>query len=178
MIKLFKTKSIEKNLRRKNTLFKLIFLVSYLYLIINKSIAGQLINEFNFSSTSDGLYKLNDGRVFEASSLDGHIKNNLGNYGKINCNSLIETHKNELIFLKVICEISLDDGNKIWSALERSSSSFKSGIGESTIIDATGRYKKLKGTKCVYAVTKYENSSFVQEKCKINDEIFKKLKND
>ena len=44
------------------------------------------------------------------------------------------------------------------------------------MIDATGKYKKLKGTKCIYAVTKYKNSSFVQEKCKINDKIFNELK--
>tara|TARA_A100000164_G_C21408153_1_gene540858 strand:- start:3 stop:482 length:480 start_codon:yes stop_codon:yes gene_type:complete len=147
-----------------------------LFLIIGKVFSGQLINEFNFSSATDGLYKLEDGRVFEASSLAGHIKNNLGNYGKLKCNSLIETKKSELIFLKVICEISLNDGNTIWTVLERSSSSFKAGIGESTVIDATGKYKKLKGTKCIYAVTKYKNSSFVQEKCKIDDKIFNELK--
>ena len=91
------------------------------FLIINTVSAGQLINEFNFSASTDGLYKLKDGREFEASSLDGHLKNNIGSYGKIKCNSLIETKKSELIFLKVICEISLNDGNTIWSVLERSS---------------------------------------------------------
>ena len=68
------------------------------FMIINTVSAGQLINEFNFSASTDGLYKLKDGRVFEASSLDGHLKNNVGSYGKIKCNSLIETKKSELIF--------------------------------------------------------------------------------
>ena len=148
-----------------------------IFLIINTVSAGQLINEFNFSASTDGLYKLKDGRVFEASSLDGHLKNNIGSYGKIKCNSLIETKKSELIFLKVICEISLNDGNTIWSVLERSSSSFKAGVGESTVIDATGKYSKIIGTKCIYAVTKYKNSSFVKEQCEINDKIFSELKN-
>ena len=148
------------------------------FLIINTVSAGQLINEFNFSASTDGLYKLKDGRVFEALSLDGHLKNNVGSYGKIKCNSLIETKRSELIFLKVICETSLNDGNTIWSVLERSSSSFKAGVGESTVIDATGKYKKLKGTKCIYAVTKYKNASFVQEKCKINDKLFNELKSE
>ena len=113
---------------------------------------------------------------FEASSLEGHIKNNVGNYGTIKCNSLIETKESKLVFLKVICEISLNDGNTIWSVLERSSSSFKAGIGESIVINATGKYKKLEGTKCIYAVTKYKKSSFVREKCKVNDKIFNELK--
>ena len=85
------------------------------FMSINTAPAGQLINEFNFSASTDGLYTLKDGRVFEASSLDGHLKNNVGSYGKINGNSLIETKRSELIFLKVICEISLNDGNTIWS---------------------------------------------------------------
>ena len=52
----------------------------------------------------------------------------------------------------------------------------KAGIGESTVIGATGKYKKLEGTKCIYAVTKYKKSSFVQEKCKIDDKVFNELK--
>ena len=117
----------------------IIYIFLLFYLNTTKLFAGQLVNEFNFSSSNDGIYKLNDGRVFEAASLQGHIKNNLGNYGKIKCNSLIETKNSELVFLKVICEISLNDGNTIWTTLERSSSSFKAGVGESTIIDATGK---------------------------------------
>ena len=155
--------------------YTLLILLSLLF-IKGKAFSGQLINEYNFSSSTDGLYKLEDGRVFEASSLAGHIKNNVGNYGTIKCNSLIETIESELVFLKVICEVSLNDGNTIWSVLERNSSSFKAGIGESTIIDATGKYNKLKGTKCIYAVTKYKDSSFVKEKCKIEDKVFNELK--
>ena len=56
-------------------------------------------------------------------------------------------------------------------SLEISSSSFKAGVGESTVIDATGKYSKIIGTKCIYAVTKYKNSSFVKEQCEINDKI-------
>ncbi len=158
------------NKTSKNILFFLIFL------FINKVFSYELINEFNFSSITDGVYKLQDGRKFEASSLNGHIKNNLGNYGNIQCNSLIETKKEKLTFLKVICELSLNDGNKIWTILERSSESFDAGIGESKIIDATGKFTKLKGTKCVYAVTKFLNSSFVIEKCKLKKGLLEDLK--
>ena len=155
--------------------FKIIIL--FFFLLIGKVVSNDLINEFNFFSTTDGVYKLQDGRKFEASSLNGHFKNNLGNYGNIKCNSLIETIKDKLTFLKVICEIALNDGNKIWTILERSSESFKAGIGESKIIDATGKFIKLRGVKCVYAVTKYLNSSFVIEKCKLKQGLLEELKN-
>ena len=57
----------------------ILFFVSYL--IVGKCFSDQLINEFNFSATIDGLYQLEDGRTFESSSLKGHIKNNIGNKG-------------------------------------------------------------------------------------------------
>ena len=159
---------------------KIIILLLTILSFINLSnlFSDELINEFNFSAKTNGLYNLNDGRKFEALKLDGHIKNNIGNFGNINCNSLIETKKEELIFLKVICEISLNDGNKIWSVLERDSENYKAGIGNSKIIDGTGKFQKLKGTNCIYAVTKYENSSFVVEKCKLTKGLLDKLKSE
>ena len=62
--------------------------------------------------------------------------------------------------------------------LERNSKSYNAGIGKSVIIDATGRFKKLKGIKCIYAVTKYDNSSFVKEKCDLPEGLIKTLKSD
>ncbi|MBF96569.1 MAG: hypothetical protein CFH34_00910 [Alphaproteobacteria bacterium MarineAlpha9_Bin4] len=156
---------------------KFLILILVSHLMIGKSFSDQLVNEFNFSATIDGLYKLEDGRTFESSSLKGHIKNNIGNYGNIKCNSLIEKNKDKLIFLRVICESSMNDGNKVWSVLERSSSSFKAGVGDSTIIDATGKFKKLIGTKCLYAVTKFKKSSFIKEKCKLEKGVLSVLKN-
>ena len=155
-----------------------ILLIFLNFLNLSDLFSDELINEFNFSSKTNGLYHLNDGRKFEALKLEGHIKNNIGNFGNINCNSLIETKKEELIFLKVICEISVNDGNKIWSVLERNSEAYKAGIGHSKIIDGTGKFEKLIGTTCIYAVTKYENSSFVKEKCKLPKGLLDSLKSD
>ena len=156
---------------------KYLILICISCCLIKKCFSDELVNDFNFSSKVDGLYTLNDGRTFESASLEGHIKNNIGNYGNIKCNSLIEKKNDELIFLRVICESSMNDGNKIWSILERATSSFKAGVGASTIIDATGKFKKLIGTKCLYAVTKYKSSSFIKEKCKLKDGLLKNLEN-
>ena len=68
--------------------FILVFFLGFY--IFKQCHSSELINDFNFSASIDGLYKLDDGRTFESSSLKGHIKNNIGNYGNIKCNSLIE----------------------------------------------------------------------------------------
>ena len=76
---------------------------TFILLIYTKHLCSdELINEFNFSAAIDGIYILEDGRKFEALSHEGHIKNNIGNYGIIKCNSLTETKKENLIFLKVM----------------------------------------------------------------------------
>ena len=43
--------------------YTLLILLS-LFFIKGKAFSGQLINEYNFSSITDGLYKLEDGRIF------------------------------------------------------------------------------------------------------------------
>ena len=48
--------------------YTLLILLS-LFFIKGKAFSGQLINEYNFSSITDGLYKLEDGRIY---LLDGH----------------------------------------------------------------------------------------------------------
>ena len=53
--------------------------------LISDSTCWQLINEINFSAFNDGLYILKDGREFKVTTLEGHLKNNIGGYGKIKC---------------------------------------------------------------------------------------------
>ena len=59
--------------------------------------------------------------------------------------------------------------------LERNSKSYNAGIGKSVIIDATGRFKKLKGINCIYAVSRNANSSFVKEKCDLPEGLIEDL---
>ena len=59
--------------------------------------------------------------------------------------------------------------------LETNRKSYNAGIGKPLIINATGRFKKFKGIKCIYAVTRYDNSCFVKEKCDLPEGLIEAL---
>ena len=50
---------------------------------------------------------------------------------------------------------------------ERSSDDIDTGIGYSTFLNGTGKYKNNIGLKCPYAVKFFEDRTFFKKKCKL-----------
>ncbi|RPH06096.1 MAG: hypothetical protein CBD54_005150 [Alphaproteobacteria bacterium TMED194] len=52
---------------------------------------------------------------------------------------------------------------------DRNSENFNAGVGESTYLDAIGKYSKYKSLKCIYAVNSFEGKgSIIKQKCKLD----------
>ena len=79
-------------------------------------------------------------------------------------------------YLDVVCEL-VDQNNVITRRkFERTGSQIERGVGISTIIDSTSKYKEeLIGTKCNYAVNRTKDMVFGKSVCKISNELYKKL---
>ena len=108
---------------------------------------------------------------------EGQWTDSIGNYGSNECKGLIKKNENDLVyFLDVICEL-VDQNNQVtWRKFERTGSQIERGVGVSTIIDTTSKYKdELIGTKCTYAVNRTKDMVFGKSICKVSDELFKKL---
>ena len=87
---------------------------------------------------------------------EGQWTDSIGNYGSNECKGLIKKNENDVVyFLDVICEL-VDQNNQVtWRKFERTGSQIERGVGVSTIIDSTSKYKdELIGTKCTYAVNR------------------------
>ena len=107
----------------------------------------------------------------------GQWTDSIGNYGSHECKGLIKKNHKEIIeFLDVICQ-STDQKNEItWRKYDRVGSEIERGVGVSTLIDTTSKYKQeLIGTKCNYAVNRTKNMVFSEAICKLPDELFRKL---
>ena len=91
--------------------------------------------------------------------------------------SLIKrTDKNIVDFLDVICQLTNQNNVVTWRKFERRGSEIERGVGVSTIIDSTSKYKKkLIGTKCNYAVNRIKDMVFSKSVCKVSEELYKKL---
>ena len=57
------------------------------------------------------------------------------------------------------------NGEYIWNIPKRSDSEWEAGVGKSTIISATKKYKKLIGKTCVYAISYYKDTFHTKTKC-------------
>ena len=108
---------------------------------------------------------------------EGQWTDSIGNYGSNECKGLIKKNENDVVyFLDVICEL-VDQNNQVtWRKFERTGSQIERGVGVSTIIDTTSKYKdELIGTKCTYAVNRTKDMVFGKSICKVSDKLFKKL---
>ena len=108
---------------------------------------------------------------------EGQWTDNIGNYGAQECKGLIKRNdKNIIDFLDVICQLTNQNNVVTWRKFERTGSEIERGVGISTIVDSTSKYKKeLIGTKCNYAVNRTKDMVFSKSVCKIPDELYKKL---
>ena len=108
---------------------------------------------------------------------EGQWTDNIGNYGAQECKGLIKRNdKNIIDFLDVICQLTNQNNVVTWRKFERTGSEIERGVGISTIVDSTSKYKKeLIGTKCNYAVNRTKDMVFSKSICKVSDELYKKL---
>ena len=97
----------------------------------------------------------------------GNWNDNLNNYGKFKCKGSIligkdgKRSENEL----VICELEDVVGEFIWFTPRRSDSEWEAGVGQTTIVSASTKYKRLIGKVCVYAVSYYKDTFHTKTKC-------------
>ena len=146
-----------------------------------KKILGLIIYFFSFALSASNyeveFFFTSDDRDFDIMQFTEEItlrqfksnanwKDNLGNYGVVECMGNHTIFKNDMTLLKMYCkEINKSNDNFV-TMFDRKSDNFDAGIGKSTYLDATGKYKKYKNIKCIYAVNTFENKgTIIKQKC-------------
>ena len=100
---------------------------------------------------------------------EGNFTDNWGDYGKSVCIGDIDTDNNKKVTLDLMCENTNQSDEKLWSILYRVNTEDDAAIGVIEYIDGTGKYKKLIGKKCNYAIKFYKkNTFFTKGICKLN----------
>ena len=143
---------------------KIIFII----LITFYSLLASAKEKYSFNlngNFSVNLKALPDGSTFETIYSKGAFVDNLGNYGKYDCNGIREANQNgKLINLNVLCEVLDKDGEQMWFKGKRHTDKI-GGIGYYTILDGTGSHKEKVGLVCTYAVTFFEDIILVKVIC-------------
>ena len=97
---------------------KYLFIIFFNILLVNSIYPKDLIMDTAHKIVKDQVYDLHNGMKIIAFNLEGHTRNNLGYYGKTKCNGIREMQVNKLLDLNVFCEITFQDGSKLWSKEE------------------------------------------------------------
>ena len=153
-----------------------IFIFIFSYLLFTNLYSAEIVIQGN-SKVEYNDFTFTDNSKYIIIKQEGQWTDNIGNYGSQKCKGLIKRNdKNIVNFLDVICQLTNQNNVVIWRKFERTGSEIERGVGVSTIIDSTSKYKKeLIGTKCNYAVNRTKDMVFSKSVCKVSDELYKKL---
>ena len=152
------------------------FIFFFLLLLFSKLYSAEIVTQTN-SRVIYNDFTFTDNSKYIIINQEGQWTDSIGNYGSNECKGLIKRDAKEVVyFLDVVCEL-VDQNNVITRRkFERTGSQIERGVGISTIIDSTSKYKEeLIGTKCTYAVNRTKDMVFGKSVCKISDELYKKL---
>ena len=152
------------------------FIFSFLLLLFSKLYSAEIVTQTN-SRVIYNDFTFTDNSKYIIINQEGQWTDSIGNYGSNECKGLIKKDAKEVVYyLDVVCEL-VDQNNVITRRkFERTGSQIERGVGISTIIDSTSKYKEeLIGTKCTYAVNRTKDMVFGKSVCKISDELYKKL---
>ena len=152
------------------------FIFSFIFLLFAKLNSAEIVIQTNSRVTYNDFTFTNNSKYIIINQ-EGQWTDSIGNYGSNECKGLIKKDAKEVVYyLDVVCEL-VDQNNVITRRkFERTGSQIERGVGISTIIDSTSKYKKeLIGTKCTYAVNRTKDMVFGKSVCKISDELYKKL---
>ena len=147
-----------------------------LVILSNRVYSGEIIIQGNSRVVYDD-FTFTDNSKYIIINQEGQWTDSIGNYGASECKGLIKRNDNNIIdFLDVICQLTNQNNEVTWRKFERTGSEIERGVGISTIIDSTSKYKKeLVGTKCNYAVNRTKDMVFSKSICRVSDDLYKKL---
>ena len=153
---------------------KLIFIFTFLFL--THLYSAEIEMQTNSRVQYDEFIFTNNSKYIIINQ-EGQWTDSIGNYGSNECKGLIKKDENDVVFfLDVVCELTDQNNVVTRRKFERTGSQIERGVGVSTIIDSTSKYREeLIGTKCTYAVNRTKNMVFGKSVCKVSDELYKKL---
>ena len=107
--------------------------------------------------------------------LDGTFTDNLGNYGNWNALASVELNNGKIKQHFFSAEVIYQNETAIYSQGSRTSEEFEQGTGVLVISSTHKSLNELIGTKCIYGINFFKNTSFTSTKCDITDASVKQL---
>jgi len=91
-----------------------------------------------------------------------------GDYGLLECLGNYVSNKKDGTILNNYCKGTNRKKDTFWLVMHRNSNEYEAGIGKSTYLQGTGKFKKYENTECLYGVEIIEGMAVLKQKCKLN----------
>ena len=124
-------------------------------------------NEYNLKIVGENNIKelITDNEKLVLAETEFKWTDSEANFGKGSCLESINTTKS-MVELSFLCEFLDYEGEKFWTKIQRKSSELSFGIGIQKYAKTTKKYERLFNKECKYAVSWFDETSFLlEQKC-------------
>ena len=128
--------------------------------------------EIEIFAAGDGsetkIFKFSDNITYRHFYSFQNWKDNLGDWGTLECAGNHTIIKNKGTIFKNYCKGLNQDGDIFWLTMDRNSVDFEAGVGKLNYKKGTGKFKNYEGTECIYAVKFLKNGNATFQKARCN----------
>ena len=142
---------------------KIFFIILIIFFNINNLYSESYELEWTGDMKFTKSITYQDKSIFKIVHPTGYWQDNDGNFGNFSCIGWVKNIKDKES-LEVNCEALDNENDRFWVILNRSSE-IGAGVGNTTYIDGTGKYKKLINKKCKYAINYFQAGFFYRQVC-------------
>ena len=142
---------------------QIIFIIIFIFFNISNSYSESYELEWTGDIEFTKSITYQDKSIFKIVHPTGYWQDNDGNFGNFSCIGWVKNIKDKES-LEVNCEALDNENDRFWVILNRSSE-IGAGVGNTTYIDGTGKYKKLINKKCKYAINYFQSGFFYKQVC-------------
>ena len=107
--------------------------------------------------------KISKNYKFSTYTSKGMWDDSEGDYGNENCTGYVK-QLNDNVELEIYCETSNQNDETFWNSRIRKSD-MSAGVGQMTILNATGKYKDFIGLTCPYGVNYKNQFAWLRAEC-------------
>ena len=137
-----------------------------LFFLLNFCFAEDYIIEFQAKVKNLKEFDFSNKKKFRNYDLEGTFTDNYGNIGIFNAVVISDVEAGKLIKLDSTGENIYSNNEKIYFRGVREKSDIDAGVGKMVMIDGEGKWKKIIGAECTYAIKYKGRVFFAAQKCK------------
>ncbi len=135
-----------------------------------------LIFECGGNIKADEGFSMPEDKKFSIFTSKQTCKDNMANIATLACFGAFETKESKVSEMFAACEMKYQDGSRGWIRARRETE-ISAGVGKFIFIGGEGKFSKLVGVSCPYAIQYIDNSNFSILKCRVPKEVIEHIKN-